>query len=242
MSKNIDIWAAPLAGGAPVNKDKPISRGTATYRAYHKLGLLNKYASEYEVAGKFDEAYGELGKYTDCGDMYIPIPLTREFGIFELYHRFREVHPALAELHPIWSQYDFDDFNIQIQGDKTEARCMLTGNGDVDGLYFTSKIVEKQVEEADALKVKFEAEHPGLALKDMDPAAYIALTAIRLELGEKPVDFTTYTRFIGFTPKEVEGKFFVPLARWYGDAMRLGWSSITSTFGDCGARFIIQKK
>lgn len=239
---NQKFWATAENDSCVVQKNAAISRGVATYRAYHKLGVLNKEISEYAAASEFDKAYEKLASVFDGStDMFIPIPLTDSFSIFNLYYAFRDAYSAFEEVHPVWKKYNLEDFKIFDGGYDIQAHAMLRGNNDVDGLYFMSKVVEKQAEESKKLMENFTAEHKGLQIRFMDPAAYIALTAIRIELGEKPVDFVSYTRFINIPPKEVDDKLFVPLARWSGDAMRFGWSSILSLFGDCGTRFTVSQ-
>jgi hypothetical protein len=227
-----------------------ISRGLATAKAYQKLTLLPEDINLQEVAAIYDAVYNDASNMKKYGELYIPVPLSSQFGVIELYHVFKEAYKANDEPYmPLWKQYDdlakFGLPTVNPEKNIVAVRAMIISDEDNSynetGLYLTDRTVKAQRIEGGKKIGEFNKTNPGFELIHLDPASYILINAIRIELKQDTLDDSTFTRFVGMKDKLVDGGA-VRCADWRGSDLRLGYSNVDDVWDRGGVRFSVGEK
>jgi len=225
----------------------PITRGMATAIAFQKLTLLPDDANIKVFADLYDKLYVEAGDLAIYGELYIPAPLSEEFGVIDLYHAFRMAYQAYDEpWMPLWKQYNLAAFKLPPVGDEPEVRAICTGSEDNAynelGLYFTDQNVDKQRKNGGKKIQQFNDSTSAMEMIFFDPMSYIIVNAIRIELGQPPLDKPTTTRFVGIDEKTTDGDVLVPRADWRDGGLGFGGSRVGDRWGRGGVRFSVGRK
>lgn len=218
-----------------------ISRGLATARGYRKLKILPKDADLGAWAKRYDGAYNA---FDATGERYVMPLIDDPINLCCNFCRAYSVGGGEPFL-PLWGKYSLDEYNFPKYPDAITVRAMLVGsedNGlDEVGLYLTHRTVRQQKVGGDRMISRYNKEHDARSMMYLDPVGYLCLNAIRLELGEHPLDHISMgTRFVDMPEKEAGSLMVIPSAYWSKrNKQHLCASVVDSKLPHVGIRFSI---
>jgi hypothetical protein len=210
-----------------------------------------------ELAGSIGlETAAYLGQHVARGDrpeLTLHRPFTKQVTVDRFLELFNGVAPKQGKVYPatIWDRlfrsYSLDEHNNgqtnMLAGlalnDTTDPadRRQAANSRDEPGLVYTGRNTPEQL--AAFRKEQRAAAGIGVKLDPETVSQYFVLQTKRLLAGLPPLDQETFTSFLQYDDREIDGNNYQPGARWTGKLPGIYGSRIGDSSEGSGARRVI---